>query len=121
MPEWVSHRFTITTPARATTFSLRCSNGAPTIPVSKTNVVSSATAIHFARTSVSALAIAAKRRSKPTTIAGKPSKTELHRLRAEILLDMDGNAVEEAEALFGQSPEIARRQESKTFCHYHSA
>ena len=38
-------------------------------------------------------------------------------LRAEILLDMDGNAVEEeeAEALFGQSLEIARRQEAKTF------
>jgi tetratricopeptide (TPR) repeat protein len=28
---------------------------------------------------------------------------ELQRLRAEILLDMDGNAVEEAEALFGQA------------------
>ncbi len=40
---------------------------------------------------------------------------ELHRLRAEILLEMDGNAVEEAEALFGDSPEIARRQEAKTF------
>jgi predicted ATPase len=40
---------------------------------------------------------------------------ELHRLRAEILLEMDGNAVEEAEALFGQSLEIARRQEAKTF------
>ena len=40
---------------------------------------------------------------------------ELHRLRAEILLDTDGNAVEEAEALFGQSLEIARRQEAKTF------
>ena len=40
---------------------------------------------------------------------------ELHRLRAEILLDMDGNAVEEAEALFGQALEIARRQEAKTF------
>lgn len=38
-----------------------------------------------------------------------------HRLRAEILLDMDGNAVEEPEALFGQSLEIARRQEAKTF------
>ena len=36
-------------------------------------------------------------------------------LRAEILLDMDGNAVAEAEALFGQSLEIARRQEAKTF------
>jgi class 3 adenylate cyclase/predicted ATPase len=40
---------------------------------------------------------------------------ELHRLRAEILLDTDGNAVEEAEALFGTSLEIARRQEAKTF------
>jgi len=40
---------------------------------------------------------------------------ELHRLRAEILLDMDGNAVEEAEALLGQSLEMARRQEAKTF------
>jgi len=40
---------------------------------------------------------------------------ELHRLRAEILLDMDGTAVEEAEALFAQSLEIARRQEAKTF------
>jgi len=40
---------------------------------------------------------------------------ELHRLRADILLDMDGNAVEEAEALFGRSLEIARRQEAKTF------
>src|SRR5712691_8142029 len=40
---------------------------------------------------------------------------ELHRLRAEILLDMDEHAVEEAEALFGQSLEIARRQEAKTF------
>jgi predicted ATPase len=28
---------------------------------------------------------------------------------------MDGNAVEEAEALFGRSLEIARRQEAKTF------
>jgi predicted ATPase len=40
---------------------------------------------------------------------------ELHRLHAEILLDMNGNAVEEAEALFHQSLEIARRQEAKTF------
>lgn len=40
---------------------------------------------------------------------------ELHRLRAEILLDMDGNAVETAEALLGHSLEIARRQEAKTF------
>jgi predicted ATPase len=40
---------------------------------------------------------------------------ELHRLRAETLLDMDGNAVEEAEALLRQPLEIARRQEAKTF------
>jgi predicted ATPase len=40
---------------------------------------------------------------------------ELQRLRAEILLDTDGNAIAEAEALFGQSLEIARRQEAKTF------
>ena len=40
---------------------------------------------------------------------------ELHRLRAEILLDRDGKAAPEAEALFGQSLEIARRQEAKTF------
>jgi predicted ATPase len=42
-------------------------------------------------------------------------EAELHRLRAELLLDMDGNAVEAAEALFSQSLEIARRQEAKTF------
>jgi predicted ATPase len=40
---------------------------------------------------------------------------ELHRLRAETLLDIDGNALAEAEALFHQSLEIARRQEAKTF------
>jgi class 3 adenylate cyclase/predicted ATPase len=40
---------------------------------------------------------------------------ELYRLRAEILLDMDGNAVAEAEVLFGKSLEIARRQKAKTF------
>ena len=40
---------------------------------------------------------------------------ELHRLRADILLDRDGNAAEEAEALFHQALEIARRQEAKTF------
>jgi len=40
---------------------------------------------------------------------------ELHRLRAEILFDMDGNAVEEAEVLFHKALEIARRQEAKTF------
>jgi class 3 adenylate cyclase/predicted ATPase len=40
---------------------------------------------------------------------------ELRRLRAEILLDMDGDAAEEAETLFGQSLEIARRQKAKTF------
>jgi len=28
---------------------------------------------------------------------------------------MDGNAAEQAEALFGQALEIARRQEAKTF------
>jgi adenylate cyclase len=41
--------------------------------------------------------------------------TELHRLRAAILLDMGGNAVEEAEALFSRALDIARRQEAKTF------
>jgi class 3 adenylate cyclase/predicted ATPase len=40
---------------------------------------------------------------------------ELHRLRAELLLEGDGTAVGEAEALFGKSLEIARRQEAKTF------
>jgi class 3 adenylate cyclase/predicted ATPase len=40
---------------------------------------------------------------------------ELHRLRAQILLDADRGAVEEAEALFGQSLKIARRQEAKAF------
>ena len=40
---------------------------------------------------------------------------ELHRVRAEILVDSDGNAAEEAETLFGQSLEIARRQEAKLF------
>ena len=40
---------------------------------------------------------------------------ELHRLRAEILLDRDGSAAEEVEALFGWSLEIAQRQEAKTF------
>jgi predicted ATPase len=40
---------------------------------------------------------------------------ELHRLRAEVLLDMDENVVEATEALFGHSLEIARRQEAKTF------
>jgi predicted ATPase len=39
---------------------------------------------------------------------------ELHRLRAEILLDTDGDAAPEAEALFGRSLEIARRQEAKS-------
>ena len=48
-------------------------------------------------------------------MGGHNYDAELGRLRAEILLDMDGNAVEEAEALFGQSLEIARRQEAKTF------
>ncbi len=40
---------------------------------------------------------------------------QLNRLRAEILLDMNGSAAEEAEGLFGQALEIARRQEAKTF------
>jgi predicted ATPase len=40
---------------------------------------------------------------------------ELLRMRAEIRLDMDGNAVAEAEALFGQSLQIARQQEVKLF------
>jgi predicted ATPase len=40
---------------------------------------------------------------------------EIQRLRAEILRDMEGDAVEDAEALFGQSLEIARRQEAKAF------
>ena len=40
---------------------------------------------------------------------------ELHRLRAEILLDMDGNGVAQVEALLAHSLEIARRQEAKTF------
>ncbi len=40
---------------------------------------------------------------------------EIHRVRAEILLDKDRDAVEEAEALFGQSLEVARRQEAKMF------
>jgi predicted ATPase len=38
---------------------------------------------------------------------------EIHRVRAEILLDVDGDTVEEPEARFGQSLEIARRQEAK--------
>ncbi len=40
---------------------------------------------------------------------------DLHRLRAEILLEMDGNAVDEAEAFFRQALEIAGRQEAKLF------
>jgi len=40
---------------------------------------------------------------------------ELHRERAEILLDHDGDAAKEAEALLGQSLAIARRQEAKSF------
>ena len=39
---------------------------------------------------------------------------ELHRVHAQTLLDK-GEAVEEAEALFGQSLEIARPQENKLF------
>ncbi len=40
---------------------------------------------------------------------------DLHRLRADILLDQGEDAVEEAAALFGHSLEIARRQETKMF------
>jgi predicted ATPase len=40
---------------------------------------------------------------------------ELHRLRAEILLDQDGGAVEEAESLLRRALEIAREQASKWF------
>jgi predicted ATPase len=40
---------------------------------------------------------------------------QLNRLRAEILLDMDANAVDEAEGLFDQALEISRRQEAKLF------
>jgi hypothetical protein len=40
---------------------------------------------------------------------------ELHRLRAEILLDTDENAALEAEVLFRQSIETAQRQEAKAF------
>jgi len=40
---------------------------------------------------------------------------ELHRLRAEVLLDRNGDAASEVEALFGQSLEIAQRQEAKMF------
>jgi predicted ATPase len=39
---------------------------------------------------------------------------ELHRVHAQVLLDK-GEAMEEAEALFGQSLEIARSQENKLF------
>jgi len=39
---------------------------------------------------------------------------ELYRIKAEILLDSDGDA-EGAEAFFGESLDIARRQEAKTF------
>jgi len=40
---------------------------------------------------------------------------DLQWLRADILLDQGGDAVEEAEALLGQALEIARRQEAKLF------
>jgi len=40
---------------------------------------------------------------------------ELHRLRAEVLLDTDADAAEEAEALFRQSLDIAQRQAAKLF------
>ena len=58
---------------------------------------------------VSALGLARAEQQGPHYV-----DAELHRLRAEILLDKDGDAVEEAEALFGQSLEIARRQETKS-------
>ncbi len=40
---------------------------------------------------------------------------ELHRLRAEIVVGIDGNAVGEAEACFGRALETARRQQAKTY------
>ncbi len=40
---------------------------------------------------------------------------ELHRLRAEILLDQDGGALEEAQTLLRRAIEIARGQEAKFF------
>jgi predicted ATPase len=40
---------------------------------------------------------------------------ELHRLRAEILLDRDGGALEEAQTLLRRSLEIARGQEAKSW------
>jgi predicted ATPase len=40
---------------------------------------------------------------------------ELRRLRAQILLDTNGDAIEEAEALCGQSLQVARQQEAKSF------
>ena len=40
---------------------------------------------------------------------------ELHRLRAEILLDKDRNPVDEAEVFFGRALEAARRQEARIF------
>ena len=40
---------------------------------------------------------------------------ELHRLQGEILLDQDGGAIEEAQALLRNAIEIARGQEAKTF------
>jgi hypothetical protein len=56
-------------------------------------------------------------REKPRAACGRRARSVdiSHRLRAEILLDTDSNAAPEAEALFGQSLEIARRQEAKTF------
>jgi predicted ATPase len=41
--------------------------------------------------------------------------SELYRLRAEMLLDTDCNAIAKAGVLLGQSLEIASRQEAKTF------
>jgi predicted ATPase len=40
---------------------------------------------------------------------------ELHRLRAEILLDRDGAALEEAQTLLRRALEIARGQEAKSY------
>jgi predicted ATPase len=42
-------------------------------------------------------------------------EAELHRLRAEILLDQDGGAVQEAETLLRRALAIARGQEAKWF------
>ncbi len=41
--------------------------------------------------------------------------SELHRLRAEILLDQDGGALQEAQTLLRRALEIARAQQAKSF------